>query len=72
MPPTPTTTSETFFRKKAELAEAIGHYRRALEGSPDHAEAHFQLGKALLEQKQPAEARTHLQAAARLGLPSVE
>jgi tetratricopeptide (TPR) repeat protein len=48
---------------KALFAEAMKHYRRALELLPDYAEAHNNLGNILIEQKRFDEAATHLVAA---------
>jgi tetratricopeptide (TPR) repeat protein len=44
-------------------AEAIEHYRQALQIRPDYADAHFNWGVALAQQGQPAEAIEHYQQA---------
>jgi Tfp pilus assembly protein PilF len=52
-----------------QFAKAAKRFRQALERDPDHAEAHYNLGLALLEQGKFAKARGHAQKAYALGYP---
>jgi len=54
-----------------ETAEAIAGYGRVLELRPDMPQAHLGLGMALLAQHRDAEARPHLEAAARSSDPNI-
>src|SRR5262249_58047227 len=47
--PRPTTTSALAFQDQGKIAEAVAQYRRALALNPRYAEAHGNLGKALME-----------------------
>src|SRR5205823_5987843 len=47
----------------SEPDEARGAYRRALELDPDHADAHVNLGRLLVEAGRAEEAETHFRAA---------
>jgi tetratricopeptide (TPR) repeat protein len=51
--------------KRGLLAEAIGHYRQAVEIRPEFADAQCSLGIALLYEDQRIEAARHLEAALR-------
>jgi tetratricopeptide (TPR) repeat protein len=44
----------------------MAHYERALEANPDYAEAHFNLGNALVQSGQPESAIRHYHQALRL------
>jgi hypothetical protein len=46
-------------RAQGRLEEAVARYQRALELSPDHPEAHNNLGVALVDLGRPEEAITH-------------
>jgi tetratricopeptide (TPR) repeat protein len=48
---------------QGRYAEAVEHYRRALEINPDSAEAHYNLGNALALQGKYAEAIKHFRKA---------
>jgi tetratricopeptide (TPR) repeat protein len=53
----------TLLADQGQRAEAVAHYRRALQAQPDHADALLRLGVALAEQGQLDEAVSHLRAA---------
>src|SRR5437867_3639339 len=48
---------------QSKLAEAIEHYRQALDINPEHASAHYNLGNVLAQQGMLAEASEHYQRA---------
>src|SRR6266513_1469745 len=56
----------TTLDEQGKLAEAIDHYRQALQIKPDYAEAHGAMGAALAEQGKGAEAIEHYRTALRL------
>src|SRR5213594_3789507 len=51
---------------QSKLAEAIEHYRQALDINPEHASAHYNLGNVLAQQGKLAEASDHYRQALRL------
>src|SRR6058998_97765 len=51
---------------QSKLAEAIEHYRQALDINPEHASAHYNLGNVLAQQGKLAEASEHHRQALRL------
>src|SRR6058998_2957296 len=51
---------------QSKLAEAIEHYRQALDINPEHASAHHNLGNVLAQQGKLAEANDHHRQALRL------
>src|SRR2546426_900231 len=51
---------------QSKLAEAIEHYRQALDINPEHASAHYNLGNVLAQQGMLAEASEHHRQALRL------
>src|SRR6058998_3603613 len=51
---------------QSKLAEAIEHYRQALDINPEHASAHYNLGNVLAQQGKLAEANDHHRQALRL------
>jgi len=51
---------------QSKLAEAIEHYRQALDIDPEHASAHYNLGNVLAQQGKLAEASEHHRQALRL------
>jgi TolB-like protein/DNA-binding winged helix-turn-helix (wHTH) protein/tetratricopeptide (TPR) repeat protein len=53
----------TAYREARQYARAVEEFRRALEMSPGHARAHFQLGATLVAMKRPGDAIRELEAA---------
>jgi len=53
--------------KRGGLGEGIKHFRQALQINPDYADAHNNLGHALLKEVKPSEATEHFCQAVRLG-----
>jgi len=58
--------------ERGEWSESIEHYRMAIELRPGFAEAHANLGFALMQVERPEAARRHLEQALSLGLESAE
>jgi protein O-GlcNAc transferase len=52
-----------FLYRQGRTAEAIGHLRAAVEREPRAADARFELGKALLQQRELAQAARETEAA---------
>src|SRR5439155_1200617 len=51
---------------QSKLAEAIEHYRQALDINPEHASAHYNLGNVLAQQGKLAEAIDHYRQALKI------
>ena len=52
--------------RAGQLAEAVGHYEAALRINPGLADAHFNLGNALLQAGRLPEAISHFEATLRI------
>ena len=64
--PRPTITWAIVLANAGQLQEAIEHYQQALRLKPDYAEAHNNLGTALVDTGRPQEAIEHYRQALRL------
>ena len=56
----------SYYLDNGKYKEGIEAFRKELETNPENAQAHFYLGRCLLAENQPGEARQHLQKAAQL------
>ncbi|QQR89242.1 MAG: tetratricopeptide repeat protein [Myxococcales bacterium] len=60
------------YSSQERLADAMQHYRKAIEQRPDYIQAHIELGVRLLAGGNYAEALTHLEQANALSPPRAE